>query len=84
MPRYGYVCACGEPMVRTFAMREVPATAMCARCGKEASRVFAVPQIRVSSLCSEANTRGLAELDSTRWMDERAYARNWNRRLQPL
>lgn len=84
MPRYEYVCACGERIVRRFAMREVAAVVSCGRCRGEARRVFSAPQLKTASLYSEANRRGLAELDATRRTDEAVYARNWNRRLQSL
>ncbi len=84
MPRYDYMCACGGAVVRVFAMREVPAVVACGGCGGEAGRVFGVPQVKSSSLLSEANKRGLAELDSTRRADETRYARNWDRPLPRL
>jgi putative FmdB family regulatory protein len=84
MPRYEYGCACGEGIVRSFAMREVVAVVRCDRCGGEARRMFTAPQLKPASLYSEANKRGFTELDSTRRTDEAAYARNWNRRLPGL
>lgn len=84
MPRYEYRCACGEAVIRVFAMREVAAIVPCEECGGEAMRVFAVPQVKTAALHSEANKRGLAELDVSRRTDDLAYARNWDRRLPKL
>ena len=84
MPRYEYGCICGRTVVRAFAMREFPAAVPCGGCGGEAGRVFAVPQLRMSALCSEANKRGLTELDSTRRTDDLVYKRNWDQRLPSL
>jgi len=84
MPRYEYVCACGQAVVRSFAMREVLAVVACDRCSGEARRVFTPPQLKTASLCSEGNKRGLAELDATHRRDEAVYARNWDRRLPAL
>lgn len=83
MPSYVFLCAeCGE-VARRFPMRAVPPAVDCG-CGGQAERVFSAPQVSVSSLYSEANKRGLAEVDATRRADEAIYARNWNRRLQSL
>lgn len=79
MPRYEYRCVCGARLERVCGMREVTATTSCTRCSGEAHRIFSAPQVSVSSLYSDANRRGLAELDATRHTDERIYARNWNR-----
>ena len=84
MPRYEYQCVCGRAVVRVFAMREFPGMVPCAGCGGEAKRIFAAPQLKRATLFSEANKRGLAELDSTRRTDEAAYARNWDRPLPIL
>ena len=84
MPRYEYRCACGRAILRVFAMREVPAIIRCEECGGEARRVFTAPQVKTTALYSEANKRGLAELNATRRTDERVYARNWDRRLPKL
>lgn len=84
MPRYEFVCECGQGIVESFAMQEVPAVVGCAGCGGKAKRIFAVPQVKTAMLCSEANKRGLAEMDATRRTDERAYTRNWDRRLPGL
>ena len=84
MPRYEYGCKCGQRITGTFAMRDVLAVVGCSGCGSEARRLFTVPQLKTSTLCLEANTRGLAELDSTRRTDEQAYTRNWNRRIPRL
>ncbi len=84
MPRYEYRCACGRTVFRVFAMCAFPAVVPCAACGGEAKRLFAVPQLRAATLSSEANQRGLAELDATRRTDEAVYARNWERRLPVL
>jgi hypothetical protein len=46
--------------------------------------MFTAPQLKTSSLFSEANQRGLAELDATRRVDETAYAQRWNRPLPDL
>lgn len=62
-------------------MRDVAAVAPCEVCRGEAQRLFSVPQVKAASLYSEANKRGLAELDRTRRTDEWVYARNWSRRL---
>jgi len=84
MPRYEYACTCGQAIVRSFAMREVLAVVTCDRCRGEARRVFTAPQLKTVSLCSEANKRGLVELDATRRRDEAIYTRNWDRRLPAL
>ncbi len=84
MPRYEYRCACGAKSVRFFAMREVCAAVRCGTCDGEARRMFTAPQLKTSSLFSEANQRGLAELDATRRVDETAYAQRWNRPLPDL
>ena len=84
MPRYEYVCACGERTIGAFAMRDVPAAVICVGCGGEGRRVFSVPQVKPAALYSDANKRGLAELDASRRLDERVYARSWGRRLQRL
>jgi hypothetical protein len=84
MPRYEFGCACGKAILQAFAMREVPAGVPCGVCGGEARRVFTAPQVNRGTLSSEANKRGLAELDASRRTDERVYARNWNCRLPNL
>lgn len=84
MPRYEYVCECGERMIGAFAMRDVPEAVKCDGCSGEAQRIFSVPQVKHAALYSDANKRGLAELDASRRLDERVYDRNWGRRLQRL
>ena len=84
MPRYRFGCACGKAILQAFAMREVPTGVPCEGCGGEARRVFTAPQVHSGTLSSEANKRGLAELDASRRTDERVYARNWDRRLPKL
>jgi putative FmdB family regulatory protein len=84
MPRYEYECGCGTAVIRIFAMRDVASEVTCAVCGGEARRVFAAPQLKSASLYSEANKRGLVELEATRRTDAQVYARNWDRRLPGL
>lgn len=84
MPRYAYECACGHTTLKVWPMTFIPKIGVCSACAGVAKRVFSAPQIAVSSQLSEANTRGLAEMDATRKADEKVYDRNWSRRLQSL
>lgn len=84
MPRYDFECECGVVLTKTFSMKDVPQTIVCDFCGGPAYRVFSAPQVNVNSLYSAANKRGLAEMDANAPVEEKAYNKRFDRRMQSL
>jgi putative FmdB family regulatory protein len=86
MPRYNFECKPCEMVFTTpYAMLSVPPSSACVTCGREAKRVFTAPQlVTLPELCSDANKKGIADLNATAKTDEKAYNKRWDRRLQSL
>lgn len=88
MPRYSYECEdglCVAVESHFFAMGSAPSCVNCSACGKIARRVFTAPQLTTQpALLSDANKRGLAEMDSKAKVEDKAYNKRWDRRLQSL
>jgi len=73
-------------MPHFFKMGEAPESlGLCSTCEREAKRVFSSPQLVTQpERCSEANKKGLAEMNATAKADEKAYNKRWDRRMQSL
>lgn len=86
--RFAYECEnplCVTVQSHSFAMGSAPTCVNCSACGKIAKRVYTVPQLNTQpALFSDENKRGLAEMDAKAKVEEKAYNKRWNRRMQSL
>lgn len=86
--RYAYECSsslCVTIQSHSYPMGSAPSCVNCSACGKIARRVFTAPQLTTQpALLSDANKRGLAEMDSKAKVEDKAYNKRWERRLQSL
>jgi putative FmdB family regulatory protein len=86
MPRYDFECkTCDVVLTKHCSMHDIPTSVACDFCGREAKRVFSVPQLVTQpELCSDANKKGLAEMNAKAKVEDAAYGKRWDRRLQAL
>jgi len=85
MPRYEFHCdKCDVLQTVRYPMGQVPPVVSCEHCPGPAYRVFSAPQVNVCSLYSDANKRGLAEMDAKSPFEEKAYNKRFDRRMQSL